>query len=163
MKKIILLGIIIALVVGCKKESEGLTEQDVKYLKTGEIVNCFACFSPSNVNADGFEIKSEESYKQFENLLRIYPFNPIIDCDTVILPKIDFNKYTLIGILTTYGICDSVSRSVFINTDKTKIIYNINIKKHVGFCTDIGCIDLNFALVPKPSVDYRVVFNLKEE
>lgn len=162
MKKIILLGIIIAFAVGCKKENENLIKQDVKYLQTGEIVNCKDCFSSTNASSEGFVIDNEDSYKQFENLLRKDTDNKSIDCDTVSLPKIDFNKYTLIGILTVTGVCDSISKSVMTNLSKTKMIYNISIKRPDGFCTDQGYISLNFVEIPKPPINYTVEFNVKD-
>ena len=164
MKKLLFLVVLAFFFISCKKENNNPSNLvDVKYINPGELFNCITCFSPSNLNNNGFVIKNENSYKEFADLLRIYPYNPNINCDTATLKPIDFSKYSLIGIFTSFGACDSINKSILINSNRTKITYNIIIKKYSGTCVSILGVSLNFALISKIPDDCTVDFNTKTE
>jgi hypothetical protein len=164
MKKLLFLGVLAFLLFSCKKENNSPSEfVDAKYITPGELFNCITCFSPSNLNSNGFVIKDENSYKKFADLLRIYPYNPNINCDTATLKPIDFNKYSLIGMFTSFGACDSINKSILINSNRTKITYSIFIKKYSGDCVSMLGVSLNFALISKIPDDCTVDFNTKTE
>ena len=164
MKNILFFLVLALLLISCNKEDNSPSEPvEVKYLNSNELFNCITCFSPSNISCNGFIIKNENSYKEFANSLRIHPLNPNIDCDTATLKQIDFNKYSLIGILTSYGACDSISKSILTNSIRTKITYHIAIKEYSGYCVKILKVSLNFALISKVSDDCAVDFNIKKE
>ncbi len=162
MKRLLFLLVLVLLLISCKKESNDPSGPlYVKYINTGELFNCITCFSPSNISCNGFVIKNENSYKEFADSLRIYPYNPNINCDTATLKPIDFNKYSLIGIFTSFGACDSINKSIMTNSNRTRITYNIIIKKYSGPCVDMLGISLNFALISKIPDDCTVDFNIK--
>ena len=164
MKKVFFLLVLVIVLISCKKENNNPSEPvDVKYINSGELFNCATCFSPSNLSSKGFIIKNEHSYKKFADSLRIHSYNPIINCDTATLKQIDFSTYSLIGIVTSYGMCDSMSKSILANSNRTKITYIIIIKEYSGFCIQILYVSLNFALIPKIPDDCTIDFNVKTE
>jgi hypothetical protein len=161
MRKLLFLLLVL---ISCKKERSDPSEPlYVKYINPGELFNCITCFSPLNISCNGFVIKNENSYKEFADSLRIYPYNPSINCDTATLKLIDFSKYSLIGIFTSFGAYDSINKSILINSNRTKITYNIIIKKYSGTCVSMLGVSLNFALISKIPDDCTVDFNTKTE
>lgn len=164
MKKIFLLLVLAILLISCNKENNNPSELvDVKYINNSDLFNCLSCFSPSNLSSKGFIIKDEDSYNRLADSLRFHVYYPNLNCDTATLKQIDFNAFSLIGIVTSYGMCDSISKSILANSNRTKITYNIIIKEYSGFCIQILCVSLNFALVPKIPDDCTVNFYVKTE
>jgi hypothetical protein len=167
MKKVMIIScIMVLIVVGCRKEISNEPElAGVSYLSNSRIFYCVDCFPTFNASINGFVIKDMDSYKRLGDTLNIRTYNPLtqINCDTATLIPIDFDKYTLIGIFTSYGVCDIVKRNIQADALKQNILYNITIKKHNGFCVDILATSLNFALIPKLHENWNVLFTLKTE
>jgi hypothetical protein len=167
MKKLMIASCIMVLILaGCKKEISNSPElAGVSYLSNGRIFYCIDCFSPLNASSNGFVIKDMVSYRKFGDTLNLHTYNQMtqINCDTASLIPIDFNKYTLIGILASYGMCDIVKRNIQADTINLNILYNITIKQHNGFCDQMLATSLNFALIPKLLENWNVLFTIKTE
>jgi hypothetical protein len=162
MKNISFIIITLLLILGCQEENDNIYYlSEVVYLENNELFNCQTCFSISNINANsGLIITDDISYEKYADSMRIHPINPNIDCDTATLVFIDFNKYSLIGIFTGYGACDTIKRNIINDEKNKKIIYDIDIKEYTGSCIKIYILGLNLALIPKIPDNYKVDFTV---
>ena len=104
-------------------------------------------------------IGNESTYQKYADSMRIHPLNS--NCDTATLKDIGFGKYTLIGILTAHGSCDSLSKEILMDNRNDKIIYTIDIGESLGPCIEILYIPLNLALISKIPEHYQVEFEVK--
>lgn len=161
MKNISLI-IALLLILGCKEENDNIYQlSDVVYMENYELFNCKTCFSIININANaGFVVTDYISYKMYADSMRIHPVNLNVDCDTATLVYIDFSKYSLIGIFTGFGACDTINRKIFNDENNKKIIYDIDIKEYTGSCIMIYVLSLNLALIPKIPDNYKVDFTV---
>jgi len=161
-RSVIILALVLS-IIGCEKKSEDIYQiENPIFLKNSEIFNSVTCFSIGNIDATkGFVIDNSETYKVYEDSMRIYPINN--DCDTATLVNIDFIKSTLIGIKIGYGPSDSLTRQIIVDNENHKIKFNIDIA--LGVKPDhslIYYLDLNLALIDKIPEDYDVVFQVNE-
>jgi hypothetical protein len=145
---------------GCNKDGDkNFNLSATKYLKNKELFNCVTCFSVINIHAcSGFAIRNENTYNLYADSMRIHPLNS--NCDTATLLNIDFNKYTLIGIMTGLGACDSITRNIAVDNKNERINYNIDIKESKEPCNDMLYLPLNLMLIPKIPDNYNVVFKI---
>jgi len=145
------------LVVSCEKNEsiDDLTEQAIFY-ESNYFGTCF-----SGVYDKGYQeiiITDNESYKKFGDSIRIHPYN--LDCDTAVLPYIDFNKYILIGKFTDGGGCEAKYKRQIIDDKKNKkIIYNIRVE-YFGTCY-MYIVNMNWARIPRIPNDYTIEFQVK--
>jgi len=162
MKNIVMIIITLVLISGCRKDNDTIDQfSDAIYLENNELFNYQTCFSISNINTNsGFIITDDNTYTKYADSMRIHPINSSVDCDTATLINIDFNKYSLIGITTGYGACDTIQRNILYDEKNRKIIYNIDIKEYTGGCILIYILSLNLALIPKIPDDYKVEFTV---
>jgi len=151
-------------VLSCTEKDEKLQEiTDVRYLQNTELFNNSPCFSPAATNIDdGFMITNEQEYLQLADSLRGEIYN--YDCDTATLADIDFDENTLLGILTGYGPCYDITRSVLKDETNRKIIYKIDFKRKSVDCPEyyyyIAYINLNAVLIPKIATFYEPEFRV---
>lgn len=162
MNKLVILLILIS-ILGCEKKSENTYQIETPvFLRNNEIFNSTNCFSIGNIDAtNGFVINDSETYKAYEDSMRIYLSNN--DCDTATLVNFDFNKSTLIGIKVGYSASDSLSREIIVDNENQEIKYKIDIA--IGVNPEhylIYYLDLNLALIEKIPEDYDVVFQVNE-
>ena len=144
-------GLLALLITSCEKE---LTNQ-VEFYDSNFFGYCFGYFEMK----DGEEmiITDNKSYQKFGESVRIHSNNS--NCESTTLPFIDFKKHTLIGKLTTNGGCHvNYDRQIIDDRKNKRIIYNITVEE-IGFCK-VGWINMNWALIPKLSNDYKVEFNM---
>ena len=154
MKKLIIIISLLSLFC-CDKNDY---DYDIKYFEIDNLFNCLSCFSITNIHVySGFIINDNETYKKYIDSLRIYPLN--ITCDTSTTINIDFNKYTLIGILTEYNDCDSISKEIICNNNTKKINYIIKISKN-NELHKILKLSLNLMLISKVPNNYNIEFNI---
>ena len=165
MKKIYFWSIVLLIIIGCKKEEEQFTAlPDIIYWTQPPLFSCNTCFSILNLKPDeGFVIRTIEAYNQLADSLRIHPYNPAINCDTATMTPIDFSRFTLIGLPTSFGICDSISKTILTNAGQTKIAYTVHIKKYHGICGAVMVVSLNLVLIPKIRDKCTVYFKVVEE
>lgn len=152
--------LILSLLISCSKNSDsGYKTSDIVHLKNSELFSSPNCFSLSGIHAgSGFLISDVYTYAKYADSMRIYPYNS--DCDTATLRRIDFSKYSLIGIMTTYGDCDSLYRNFNMDDRAHKLRYIIDITQYGGPCNDKLNMSLNLALVPKLPNNYSVEFEV---
>ena len=145
------------LVVSCENNEsiEDLPEQ-VEFLEQSYFGICFSG-TPAGLDTEVI-ITDNESYLEYFNQKRIHPYN--LNCDTAELPKIDFDKYSLIGKYTEGGGCEvSYNREIIDNKTKNKIVYTIDVE-YSGSCLML-ITNMNWALIPKLKKDYNVEFIVK--
>ena len=130
------------------------------YLQNKDLLNSIGCFNPDNLSYSGFVITNAASYQKLADSLRLHLSNA--SCDTATMIAIDFTKYTLLGIKTTYGEGCTIDRSVIWDSDHTRISYNIDIRQ-TGMRHGILFIDLNYALIPRIPANSTVVFHVTKE
>ena len=154
-----ILPVFLMLLVSCSKTIDsGYKTGNIVYLKNSKLFNSKPCFSPSNIHAgSGFLISDVYSYAKYADSMRIYPYNS--DCDTATLCRVDFSKYSLIGIKTEYGACDSVYRRIEMDDRSRKLRYRIDIIESDDPCYVLS-VDLNLVLVPKLPDNYGVAFEV---
>lgn len=162
MRNLLIVLITFFLLNGCEK-NEGIYEiQDVIYLENKELFNSITCFSVSNINlSEGFVIADNKEYQELTDSMRINPINPNVNCDTASLVYINFSEYSLIGIMTTYGTCDTIKRKVLFD-DSNNYIYNVDIKEYTGSCNLMLVMNLNLALIPKIPDNHIVEFEINK-
>lgn len=158
MKIIYISCITLLIALSCNKEGgTNFKLSTIDYLETKDIFNYGNCFLISNIHAEsGFVIKDESTYQIYADSMRIQPLNT--NCDTATLTDIDFTKYSLLGILTGYGACDSITRDISVNNQQSKVIYSIDIKESTDTCIYIYVMSLNLALVSRIPDDFAVKF-----
>ncbi len=143
------------LFVTCEKY-EDLTGK-VEFIKPVFFGVCFSGM-PAGLDTE-IVITDSESYFEYFNQKRIYPYNS--GCDTAELPAIDFNTYSLIGKYTEGGGCDvNFQREIIDYIREKKIVYTIKVE-YTGNCYMlITC--MNWALIPSLKDDYVVEFYCAE-
>ncbi len=150
------LVLVVLFISSCEKNRGklDLTEQ-VDFYESNYFGICF-----SGVYDIGYEeviISDNESYQKFGNSIRIHPYN--LDCDTAILPHIDFNNYTLIGKFTDGGGCEAkYLRQIIDDKENKKIIYKISVE-YSGMCA-MYIVNMNWARIPKISDNYLIEFQV---
>ena len=159
------LFLVVALLIlfGCQRETESVYElTDITYMQNNEWFNCQGCFSIGQINLhSGFVIRDENTYRMYEDSMKIYPISdPPVDCDTATLVSINFNEYTLLGMATSHGACDTLTRKIWKDEVNNKIVYDIDIKEYTGGCVLILYMPLNLVLIPKIPDDYFVEFTV---
>jgi len=140
--------------VSCEKDKKtDVTEQCIFYNPfTSPCFSRLAAFS-----LDHFIITDNEAYQKFGDTIRDYPSG--INCDTITLPVIDFNKYTLIGKHTGGGGCHAYYERQILQDDNAKIIiYRITVQ-YEGKCTMLYE-SRNWVLIPKLQNGYSVEFQV---
>lgn len=160
MKTIYFIAIISLLAISCEKESgNDYKVLNTVYMENKELFNCVTCFSVVNIHArSGFVIKDNYTYKLYADSMRIHPLNS--NCDTATLINIDFNKYSLIGIMTAIGGCDSISKAITVDHITKETFYNVHIAECIGQRTEILYLPLNLALISKIPDNYKVEFTV---
>lgn len=153
---------LILIIFGCEKIEQVVEIKDIAYLTNSEFLNSSICFSPSFNENEGFVINENEEYQYLMNSYRIHPINPEVDCDTASFIDVDFNEFSLIGVMTIYGTCDTIKRKVLYNSDNNQIIYEIEILKYQGVCNYMAVMNLNVALIPKMQEKDSVEFIITE-
>lgn len=151
------------LIVSCN-ERESIEElQDVIYLGNNDLYFSKSCYSIGKIDMiDGIVITTKEQYEELADSMKKDKADSDANCDTASLIDINFNKYSLIGIETDYGACDSMNKKVLIDNTNNRIIYDIDIKKYSGSCIKILIINYNLALIPKISDNYTMDFIINE-
>jgi len=152
------------ILASCRKDSNILPElQGCSYIQNTDLFYCPECFMPYKQYEAGVVIRNTDSYNSFGDSLNSHAKFLQVDCDTTTLIPIDFTKYTLIGIFSSFGACDVITRKIQSDSTTQNIIYTITIKKHRGECTLNLLISMNFALIPKLPDNWNVVFDVKSE
>lgn len=146
------------------------------FLMTFLIVFCFALIkaqeqdepfkqTPVNIHAScsmfviGWDVKVFEDKETFNKAIAKAKLN----CSSVKIPDVDFEKYTLIGVGTNVGNCKAGSKfDITISKDKEKKIYLVKTKIGYSPCRGISY-TARWALVPKLPKDYKVEFIMEEE
>ena len=121
--------------ISCDKNSDNdFKVLTTDYLENKDLLNCVNCFSVTNFHAcSGFVIRDDKAYKIYADSMRIHPLNS--NCDTATLIKIDFTKYSLVGIMTEHGACDSLKRDLIVDNIGKVIKYEIDIMNQINFAT----------------------------
>ena len=163
MRNLLFISVGLLFVLGCEKDQNTYKIQDVTFLTNLELFDSVICFSPTFLKKNtGIVITNEIKYNMYADSMRLNPFNPDGNCNTATLVNIDFSKYSLIGISTSYGGCDTLKRNILHDEKNNKLIYEIDIKEHTGEgCFYFLIVDLNVALIPKLPDDYKVDFSVK--
>jgi len=119
------------------------------------------CFNGSQwATFDEVIIRNDIEYHDFTDSVKNDLGN--VDCDTVKIPDVDFNKFTLLAISTQGSGCSaSYERRVFKDIKNKRIIYEISIY-YKGPC-DMLQGSRNWALVPKIPEDYTIIIDEKED
>jgi hypothetical protein len=144
-----LLGLILILSFGCKKNN--IAQSGPLEIKSpGSFGTCFGDYDRSK----GYVIRNDSEYRQLREAIVI---NSISGCDTVSLPAIDFNKYTLLGYYLSRGCTLEVDRQVVNDVPNKKYIYSLKIHNTTTLCRSL-VISMNWVLVPKLPGDYTVDF-----
>jgi len=154
MNKLLLLPLMIILNYSCEKIDNNVDITSQCSFLEYNFGPCYSLFTDT-VNTE-IIIRDTNTYRSvfIENNPTYY------NCDTASLPIINFNKYSLIGILTIGSGC-SVNYERKILNDKTnkKIIYSISFE-YLGIC-EMLLTSWNLVLVPRISDEYTVEFQLK--
>lgn len=144
---------IIVLTISCNKEETKAQRPTLKVTYLDDFGKCFFF----NNSKSGYVIDSDSLYQEIGKLNKVSYF---VDCDTVKLPSIDFTKNTLLGIQTGTTQCDSLSRSVIVDTVVKKYIYTINIIHFKELCSQELKVSMNWVLIPKVPYEYKVEFDV---
>lgn len=81
-----------------------------------------------------------------------------LNCASETMPKIDFQKYTLIGVGATVGNCAAGQTFVVtVKKDVTKKIYLVETMSGLGPCRGTSYM-ARWVLVPKLPIDYKIEF-----
>ena len=151
----IVLIILSLLLIACEKHKTlDITDQ----CEFHEIILSPCFYGITNLSNDNYVIiRNNEAYLNFANSIRIHPYNT--NCDTAILPVIDFNKYSLLGRNTSGGGCGATyDRQILKDIDDKKIIYKINVQ-YEGSCY-ILIENWNWVYIPKLEKGYSVEFQV---
>jgi hypothetical protein len=95
---------------------------------------------------------------EFQDLLTIRSPHP--DCDTYELPPIDFNSYTLLGVVTSTAGCSPpiINHFVTKQTNTNEYVLNVN-SKQSGLCERNWGIKI-WCLIPKVTDISKIKFNI---
>jgi len=149
----------------CAEKNDGLQRiTDAHYLQNNELFNNSPCFSPSAfIDGEGFVIRNEQEYLELADSLRTEIYN--CECDTATLMEIDFDEYTLLGILTGYGGCYDIVKNISLDEGNKTVIYKIDFEQITNDCPEyyIFYINLNLALIPKIPESYEVEFRVTRD
>jgi len=149
--------LLVLLAVSCEKNEnvEDVIEQ-VEFLESSYFGICFSG-TPTGLDTEVI-ITDNELYFEYFNQKRIHPYN--LNCDTAILPHIDFNKYLLIGKFTNGGGCSvKYDRQVTVEEENNKLIYKID-ADYFGLC-EMLIVNMNWALIPQKYIDYSIEFQVE--
>jgi hypothetical protein len=150
---------ILSFTISCEKDTANYKILTTHYLENKDLFNCVTCFSIGNIHAySGFVINDNETYKIYVDSMRIHPLNS--NCDTATLIKIDFKKYTLIGIMTEHSSCDLISKEITADNKNKMLSYIINIKEGNEPCDYLLHLPLNLVLISKMPENYQVEFKV---
>lgn len=165
MKHICLLLVTIFGVISCNTHAIENPATDYEILsiddiETDELFNGSSCFwlGRTQFASSGIVIRNEEAYAAFTDSLRYSNSND--PCDTATLIDIDFNKYSLFGMLTLASACDTISSNLSVDQVAKTVTYDIDIKLYNGNCIDMVITSLNLVAVNKIPDDFRVEFNV---
>ncbi|PIZ47503.1 hypothetical protein COY32_01535 [candidate division WWE3 bacterium CG_4_10_14_0_2_um_filter_41_14] len=101
-----------------------------------------------------FVINTNEDYQTLLSYL-----SPSNLCNSLLLPKVNFLNFTLLGKYTEGGGCRvDFERHIFKSDISDEILYNIDVKTS-GYCKALTS-SMNWILVPKISNNYKVKFNV---
>ncbi len=155
MKILIQISFLICILSCNKNETIDITDQCV-------FPNFFTnqCFwgSPGR-EYDEIVFVSNEEFNLFANAIRIYLLN--LNCDTAVIPNIDFDTFSLLGKYTSGGGCEvEYVRKVYNNINDKTIIYEIDVE-YIGGCAML-ITNRNWVLIPKLSNNYIVEFVVHE-
>lgn len=154
--KLIILGLLLIFTISCEKDGEIIDITDECEFYDNILSTCF--YGSSNSEYDEIVFRDNDSFEEFGDIVRIYPAN--LDCDTAMLPMIDFSKYSLLSKRTNGGGCSAIyQRKVLKDTKNRKIIYEIWVE-YEGTC-EMLLGSRNWAIIPKISDNYTVDFKLK--
>jgi hypothetical protein len=155
MKKLPFYYILVAfLLVGCNKgEIYEITDQCS--FPEQFITPCF--YKLGDIYKDRIVITNQDDYMTFQ-----YKIKGNIEgyqCDTVHLPEVNFNNYSILGVVTTGGGCGAIyERKVYKDTGEKKIIYKIKVD-YKGNCF-IYLQSWNWVFIPKLPKGYSVDFQV---
>lgn len=128
---------------------------DVQFLDASFFGTCY-----SGVYDKGYKqviILDNQTYHDFGESIKVNFVNN--DCNTALLPEIDFSKYFLIGKFTEGGGCSvKYNRQVIDNKENKTLIYKIKVDCS-GTCKMLF-INMNWALIPKTFSDYAIEFQV---
>jgi hypothetical protein len=154
--KILILGVMLSLSISCNQEGEIIDITSECEFYDNILSTCF--YGIPNSDYDEYVFRSNDSFQEFGDLVRIYPANS--NCETANLPNIDFTKYSLLTKSTNGGGCSaSYKRKILKDTVNRKIIYQISVD-YEGAC-DMLLGSRNWAIIPKIPDNYTVEFILK--
>lgn len=154
--KLIIVGLLTALTISCEKEGELVDITSECEFHDNILSTCY--YGRPNSDYDEYVFRDNDSFQDFGDTVRIYPGNS--NCDTANLPNIDFSKYSLLTKSTNGSGCSATyQRKVLKDTKSKNIIYQISVD-YEGECRMIVG-SRNWAIIPKISDDYKVVFELK--
>jgi len=140
--------------ISCEKYDD--FNDQVQFLEVSYFGRCFYGM-PAGLAKEVF-LSDNEAYLEYFNSKRVQSNK--IDCDTVHLPKIDFDNYSLIGKFTSAGGCHVYYDRKFVNNRLAKtLVYYINIE-YTGNCKVLTT-SMNWALIPKLDKGYKVEYRVE--
>jgi len=148
-----ILFIMMLSLLSCVKENSNFEEVDFISMETE--LKCFLCRPQDCIDDCEFVINDSCSYVLLDSL-KLHSEN----CNSVQLPEIDFNEYTLLGKGTYVAACAEAdfSGKVEKNESDKKYIYTIEIDTSGHAHCFYG--SMNWILVPKISSDYSIEFDV---
>jgi len=108
-------------------------------------------FECTAITPDEYVINNNEDYYS-----KIKIHKNIFDCKQYSLPKIDFEKYTLVGFIYLVKGCKEPEFSYNIKEDDNKIIITVNISTY-GYCERANRVS-SWYLIPKTQGN-NIIFN----
>ncbi|MEM7104178.1 MAG: hypothetical protein AAF502_13655 [Bacteroidota bacterium] len=110
-----------------------------------------ACFSEAGLNGTEWIVYNQEAYESLALL-----FTGQENCNSTTLPAIDFDQYTLLGVMTNTT-CNSIYRRDIVELPEVKqVIYTVDVM-WAGTCDGLVT-NNNWVLIPKIDGDYTVQF-----
>lgn len=141
--------VLVILSFSCSKDDERILLETQEF----EMDECFSALSLSGAEV---VITDEQSYIEFQDSIRRH-FNS--SCDTVHLPKINFNESLFLGKFTqTSGCSAEYNRLVYYNDKNSQYEYEILVSQF-GDCAMLIS-SFNCVIVPKQSESEEVTFKV---
>jgi hypothetical protein len=148
MKKVFLAALLFSLIISC---SQNDTEQPINVQIESFNLNQ-NCFSAIKLQDAEVVITNASDYKYFEDSIRVNWFQ---SCDTITLPKIDFDSSFFVGKYTqTAGCSVSYTSQVKFYTDQNLYNYKIS-TTGIGTCERLNSA-FNCAIVPRQTEQINV-------
>jgi hypothetical protein len=143
------------LIAGCSKSNMEDITSEVEFPSLLMSV----CFDKEiSEGQDEFIFRTEEEFENYAESIKLELLGG--GCDTVSLPSIDFDNYTLIAKYTTGGGCEvERRRKVYQADENDSYIYEIK-ERYKGGCHML-IMNMNWAVVPRIPEGYTVEFEVK--